>query len=237
MRVAIMQPYLFPYLGYFQLIAAADLFVLLDDAAYSRGGWTNRNVLAGRTGPQPFSFPVVRPHLGQRIDEVRLACPARTFAGFLKTLQTLYGRAPFFQAVMTIIRRSLSDPEGASLARLNARTLEDICRYIGISTPLISSARRHAGLTSRGAERVLAICAAEGATSYLNAEGGFGLYRASDFSARGIELRFLRHRPSPYPRGRGRFIERLSILDVMMFNDREEIRAMLAAREIVEGKV
>jgi hypothetical protein len=230
-----MQPYLFPYLGYFQLIHAVDRFVLLDDAAYSKGGWINRNVLAAHDRTQPFAFPVARPRLGQRIDDVRLADPARSIARFLKTLQSLYGGAPRFGEVMPLLRRVLA-AEDDRLAALIARSLDEICRYLGIGTPLCFSATRHAALTSRKSERVIDICRAEGATVYINSEGGQELYRPSDFAEAGIELRFLRHRPTPYDRSGGAFFERLSIIDVMMFNSPAALAVLLGAYDLVEGE-
>jgi hypothetical protein len=230
-----MQPYLFPYLGYFQLIHAVDRFVLLDDAAYSKGGWINRNVLAGRDRRQPFAFPVARPRLGQRIDDVRIADPARSVGRFLKTLQSLDGGAPCFGEVMPLLRRILA-VEDDRLAVLIARSLDEICRYLGIGTPLCSSAIRHATLMSRGSQRVIDICRAEGATVYINAEGGRELYRPGDFAAAGIALRFLEHRPTPYARSGGDFFERMSIIDVMMFNSPAAIAPLLGAYDLVEGE-
>jgi hypothetical protein len=229
-----MQPYLFPYLGYFQLIRAVDRFVLLDDAAYIRRGWINRNVLASRDRPQPFVFPVAQPPRGAPIRDVRLHGFDRSAARFRRTLTALYGRAPFFGPVTALVDEILATGSD-NLALLIRRSLDRLLPYLGMDTPLVSSGERHAAIATKGAARIIDICRAEGATDYVNPEGGTALYDPRDFAAQGIRLRFLRHRPVAYERFGGPFLERLSILDVLMFNAPEAVAAMLPAYDLLPG--
>lgn len=235
MKLAIMQPYLFPYLGYFQLLNAVDRFVLLDDAAHIRRGWVNRNALAGRDARQPFVFPVAYAPRDAAILDVRLHEPEQAARRFMRTLAHLYGQAPFYGPVSELISGILSGGE-ERLALVIRHSLERIAAYLGIATPIVSAAERHGEIRSRGARRILDICRAEGATTYLNPEGGTELYDPAPFAEAGIALRFLHHRPLPYDRRGGVFLERLSIVDAMMYNAPEAFGPLLGACDLVEGK-
>lgn len=235
MKLAIMQPYAFPYLGYFQLMSAVDRFVVLDTVSSGKHGWVNRNVVAGRAGPHRFTIPLDAHPSGMPIGDMTLHKQASHRGKLLKTLATLYGEAPLYPAVLPMLEDALGDCAGERLVDFVGRTLSVLRRYLRILTPLVRASERHSGLTTRGQDRVLDICVAEGATAYINAEGGIDLYDPSAFAARGIDLRFLVHDPRPYPRFGGPFIPRLSIIDVLMFNSAEQIQSLLQDFHLVRA--
>jgi len=217
MTVAIMQPYLFPYLGYFQLIAAADRFVIYDDVAFSRGGWINRNRLLDPDSGSPFwiTVPVGPP---DRIDLTEIASPGRWREKLLRRIEASYRTAPYFPTVWPMVEECLSSGETA-LGPYLSNTLRRTVAYLGIDTELVSSSQSHpASRDLSGADRVLAIAEAEGASTYLNAEGGTALYDAERFRSAGITLAFLHHQEIPYPQSLPGFAPRLSIIDAMMHN-------------------
>lgn len=228
MKLAIMQPYVFPYLGYFQLMSAADLFVLYDDAAFIKQGWINRNVLGARHGPQRFTLPVCRPRLGQPIADVKLYRPETFKRRLLATIESLYRRAPHYDLVRPVLEAAIG-AEGENLALYIEHTLNVLRSYLRIETPIVRSSQRHANCRQKGQARVIEICRAERAHTYINAEGGRQLYDEAAFRRQGIELLFLLHEPLPYRQNRAGFIPRLSIIDAMMFNSREELAQLLAA--------
>jgi hypothetical protein len=234
MKLAIMQPYAFPYLGYFQLINAVDLFVLYDDAAFIKQGWINRNVLGARHGPQRFTLPVCRPRLGQPISEITLYRPEASKRRLLATIESLYRRAPYYQRARPVLEAAIGAAE-ENLALYIKHGLEVLNTYLGIKTGLVRSSERHAGLRAKGEARVIEICRAEGAGTYINAEGGRGLYDEAAFQRHGIELRFLMHEPRPYPQNRREFMPRLSVIDAMMFNGPDEIAGLLAGYRLVKA--
>ncbi len=234
MKLAIMQPYAFPYLGYFQLINAADLFVLYDDAAFIKQGWINRNVLGARHGPQRFTLPVCRPRLGQPISEIKLYRAEASKRRLLTTIESLYRRAPHYERARPVLEAAIGAEE-ENLALYIKHALEVLNAYLGIGTELVRSSERHASFRAKGEARVIEICRAEGADTYINAEGGRGLYDESAFRSHDIALRFLVHEPRPYPQNRMEFMPRLSIVDAMMFNSPDEIAELLAGYRLVKA--
>lgn len=235
MIVSIMQPYFFPYLGYFQLIHASDAFVAYDTAQYSRGGWINRNRILGDGGPRWFTLPVAH-------DDITLPIHGRRYADadggarqqLLRKLDNQYRRAPHFAATMALLEPLLLDRE-ANVAAYNLRLLQGLCVHLGIGTRIELASRLPATDGLRGQDTVLALCRGLGATSYLNSIGGTALYSAEDFAREGLGLRFLRSDAPPYPQFAGDPVPGLSIIDVLMFNDRARIAAMLDRYNLVGG--
>lgn len=197
MKLGIMQPYAFPYLGYFQLINAVDLFVLYDDVAFEKQSWINRNALGARQGRQNFTLPVHKPRLGQPISEMRLSEPKINQRKLLRTIDVLYRRAPHYKQVMPVLESAIVHDD-ENLARYLRHSLDVVTAYLGVSTPLVRSSERHRQIALQGQERVIDICRTEGAQIYINAEGGRQLYDEAKFRRHGIDLRFLLHEPRPY---------------------------------------
>lgn len=230
-----MQPYFLPYLGYFQLMAAVDGFVIYDNVEYTKKGWINRNRILRNGEPVVFTLPLSKAsdHLDVRdrmiADSFDPAKLSNQFAG-------AYRKAPHFDQVMPHLTEILQYKDRNLFAFIR-HSIEVCCRYLGIATPLLVSSAIESQSALRGAERVMSICEQLGADRYTNPIGGLELYRPNDFAARGITLRFLRSRPDPYPQGGAAFQPYLSIIDVMMFNSKDEISAILKnGYDIVEGK-
>ena len=235
MKLALMQPYVFPYLGYFQLVHAVDLFVLYDDAAFRKQSWCNRNNLLGSHGAQRFTLPVRRPRMGQPICQVELHDPLRYQQRILRTIDVLYARTRGFKEARPVIEEAVSC-QSANLADYAVHSLSVLCRHLGIDTRLTRSSDQYRTLESKGQQRVIEVCRAETATVYINPEGGRHLYDPAAFRRAGMELKFLVHRPRPYPQSLPEFVPRLSIIDVMMWNGLAETRRKLADYEFADSK-
>ena len=234
MKLGIMQPYAFAYLGYFQLINAADLFVLYDDVAFEKQGWVNRNVLGARHGPQRFTLPVCKPRLGQTIIDMRLHEAKSHQRRLLKTVETLYRRAPYYEHARPVLERAIKN-DNDNLASYVCHSLEVLNEYLGLATPLLRSSEISHDRTLTGQQRVIEICRAQGAATYLNAEGGMQLYEEAVFKRQGVDLLFLVHETRPYRQNSSEFLPRLSIIDVMMFNSRQEIARLLGDYRLVRA--
>jgi hypothetical protein len=232
MTLAVMQPYLFPYLGYFQLIGAVDRFVIYDDVSYIKGGWINRNRwLVGGT-PAYFTFPVRDVSSFRRIGDMPLAEGGRWASKLLKTFRQEYGRAPYFAAAFALLEQIVTlDEQGVSHRAV--ASLRAVMGYLGITTPLVETSARYGNADLRGVGRVIDICRQEGAPQYVNSIGGQKLYDVATFAAAGIELRFLRSRPVEYRQFRKPFVPRLSVLDVIAFNPPESVRTYLQEYDLV----
>ncbi|HZQ59764.1 MAG TPA: WbqC family protein [Casimicrobiaceae bacterium] len=225
MKLAIMQPYFLPYIGYFQLIAAVDLFIVYDDIKYTKKGWINRNRMLRNGEPAVFSLPLRH---GSDALDIREREIAATFAPEKLLLQFAgaYRGAPHYAETRPLLEAVLGQRE-TNLFRFLHGALVRTCEHLGIRTPIriSSSVPMPAGLRSEA--RVLALCEAIGATTYINPIGGTELYARETFRSHGIDLKFLRTRPLPYAQSAGAFVPWLSIVDVLMFNRRDAVQTML----------
>lgn len=248
MRLAAMQSYFFPYLGYFQLIAAADKFLLYDNLNYIRQGWVHRNRirLKGR-GEFYCAPPLLGASSNVKIRDVRLD-PARHWPDrFLDLLGHNYKKAPFFSEVFPVIEQAVRLP-ATHLSVLNRHGILAVTQFLGIATPIAcddapcrpfeeaASAPHSPWLAALAREmqtpdiktlRVLHLCRLEQADAYLNPPGGRELYSRDIFAKNGVELQFLQPTLMPYPQQGDGFLPGLSILDVLMNCGREGTRLQL----------
>lgn len=233
MTLAIMQPYLFPYLGYFQLIAAADRFVFLDDVAFIKKGWIHRNRILVNGAAHTFTVPITDASQNRAICETRVAA-AFDPAKLLRTIELNYRKAPYFAAAYEIASAVFSHAH-ETISEMAKHSVRAVCGYLALSMPLIESSARYGNAELRGAERIRDITVRENAARYINPVGGTELYNEADFAAAGIELRFVKSRPHSYAQFGAPFVPWLSILDVLMFNSTAETRALLAGCDLVRA--
>lgn len=228
MKLAIMQPYLFPYLGYFQLIRAVDAFVVYDDVNYIKGGWINRNYILAKDDRQLITLPLKGASPNKLINQVEVGGPHK----ILRSLRHSYGKAPHFDAVYPIIENVLVQTE-TNLARFLDYQLRRICDYLGLRPQwhISSALNKNNGL--RGQDKVLSICEELGATHYINVPGGKTLYDQQSFVTRGLRLSFIQPRAVSYRQFGTGFVPGLSIIDVMMFNDLAQCAKLLDEYDLV----
>lgn len=228
MKLAIMQPYFFPYLGYFQLISSVDKFVIYDDVSFIKQGWINRNQLLSQGRPHLFSVPLSGVSSNRPIRETQVS--ERDFPRwrekFLRTIDQAYAKAPEYQNVRPFIA-SVLETTPSDIARLALRSIYSVAEYLGIDTSIEFSSSIYDNDELSAQTRVLDICRIENATLYVNAEGGRELYQHHAFNANNIDLRFIKCALRPYRQFENSFVAGLSILDVMMFNPIDEITGML----------
>lgn len=225
MKVAIMQPYFLPYIGYFQLIRAVDVFVVYDNIKYTKKGWINRNRFLLDGHNEVFSLPLKKASDTLDVNERSLA-PDFDRLKLLNRLAAAYRRAPCFETVLPLLQRILKHGED-NLFSFIYSSLHEICGWIGLDTPLIPSSTLQVNHSLAGQDRVLAICHHLGAEEYINAIGGRELYSRDEFAAHGINLQFLQSHLVEYRQFDRPFVPWLSILDVMMFNPPELISRQL----------
>lgn len=232
MNIAIMQPYLFPYIGYFQLIAAVDRFVIYDDVQWIKGGWINRNRIQIRGQPHFITIPVSAEGNLKPINQRRLAASFPEAAlKIMSQLLDAYRQAPYFKSVQDMVQRCLEfDTTNAS--ELVVHSLQEVCQYLNLQPHFIRSSELPP--TGRqGVERVIEITKGQGGRVYVNPIGGLDLYQSSQFAADGLELRFLRTLDVSYRQFRVPFIPSLSIIDVLMFNSPEQVQLLLRKFELI----
>jgi hypothetical protein len=226
MKLAVMQPYFLPYIGYFQLMAAVDKFVIYDDVQFIKGGWINRNriLLGGRE--HLFTAPLLGASPNRLICELKLVTKTDWRRKLLQTIEQAYRSAPHFSEVLPLLRQIITCPE-RPLNRYLVHSLERLKSHLEIPTKLITTAAVYRNHNLKGQERILDICRKEEAGVYVNATGGRGLYDSEAFRAQGTALRFLEPEIFAYDQGTTEFHPSLSIVDVLMFNARDQVQAFL----------
>lgn len=233
MKLAIMQPYFFPYIGYFQLIGLVDKFVAYDDVSYIRQGWINRNRILLNGKDHVVSVPLVDASSYRMIKDTLIHKDkyGAFKEKFSKTLLQSYGKAPFNGVVRELVQRVL-DSEGVSIGRLAINSLKAVCGYLGLQSAIVDTSAVYQNDHLHAQDRVLDICRKEGASVYVNPPGGAALYQKNVFAENGIELMFLKPKPISYRQYDNEFVPWLSIIDVLMFNPVEKVRAMLSEIEL-----
>jgi hypothetical protein len=227
MKVAIMQPYIFPYIGYFQLINAVDKFVVHDDVQYIQRGWINRNRILMNGKDALFTLPVRKAPVETPINEMYFAEGIqKEKAKILSQIQNSYRKAPFFSEVFPFIEQILKNPE-ENISIYITQQLQQICGFLAIETPFVLSSELQKNNTLKSEERVIEINQVLGSTHYINPIGGLELYHQEHFSTANLKLNFIKTKPTAYPQFNHDFMPYLSIIDVMMFNSVAEIKNLL----------
>ena len=220
--VAIMQPYFFPYIGYWQLMSAADQFVIYDNIQYTKKGWINRNRYLRNKGAETFTLPLKS---GSDFLEVRERFLSDDFnvqgKKILRKIESAYMKAPNFEEGYCLFK-SCIEYKDTNLFNFIFHSISKIKTYLGISTELVISSSINCDHSLKMEKRIQAICGALSATEYLNPTGGSELYSRDDFQSRGIELLFQKVGPVIYQQFDGNFVPGLSILDLIMFNKPED---------------
>ena len=234
MTLGIMQPYLFPYIGYFQLLAAVDRFVIYDDVTFIKQGWINRNRMLINGEATFFTVPLAHKSSAVAICETEISTAPehrRWVEKTLKSFDNAYRRAPEFATTYPLLERVFGKAT-ARISELAVDSIRAVAELLDIPTPIVETSSVYSNGHLHGEDRVIAICKAEGADRYVNASGGRELYAHGRFAAEGIDLRFLTPRPIEYPQFGDTFVPWLSIIDVMMFNPVARVREYLRACEV-----
>ncbi len=229
MKLAIMQPYFLPYIGYFQLIKAVDKYVIYDDVNFIKGGWINRNRILLNGSISMINVPMIGASPYKKINEIQVGTNKEKV---LLTIKQAYCKSPFFINVFPLINEIIRF-DSNNLALYITNSIIRIAEYLKIKTEFILSSQITKDNDLRGQDKVITICKLLGATSYYNAIGGLELYNKEDFSFENISLNFIKTNLIEYQQYNNEFIPFLSILDVLMFNSVEEINVMLNNYELI----
>lgn len=227
--IAIMQPYFFPYIGYWQLIHAVDVFVVGDSVHYIKHGWINRNRILGEGGqPQYFGIEVSHASCNRLISETKRVVSRKQAEYLCRVLKFYYGKAPHYNEAMEVIKPILLDEE-PDLTHYLVRGLRTVADYLGITTEFRLLSEVSDRWEYRAPEIIRRTCEHFGFTDYINPSGaGMGYYDKDAFREMGINLHFLRRNDDiRYKQRSDEFVPDLSIIDVMMYCSRDEIHDML----------
>jgi hypothetical protein len=217
-----MQPYFMPYLGYWQLIAAVDAFVIYDNIKYTKKGWINRNRFLLNGKETLFSLPLRKDSDFLNVNQRYLA-DSFNREDLINRFREAYRNAPEYSVFISILEDIIRYPS-ANLFDYIRYSIEKVCAYLELKTQVIVSSSIDCDHSLKAAERVLAICKSLGADTYINPPGGKELYTKTDFNRQGLNLKFLEPHYTEYSQSGDSFIPWLSILDVAMCNQAEQVK-------------
>lgn len=227
MKIAIMQPYFMPYIGYFQLINAVDKFVIYDNIKYTKKGWINRNRILVNAKDQYISLPLKKDsdylNINERVLSDSWLIERRKL---LNKLKASYAKSPFYSSVIILLEDILNHSE-KNLFNFIFNSVEKVCYYLDIETSLIKSSSLDIDNSLKGALKVIEICNCLKSSSYLNPIGGIDLYNKNEFLRNYIDLSFLKSDEIIYNQFKNNFLPFLSIIDILMFNSKSDIRVFL----------
>lgn len=232
MILGIMQPYFLPYLGYWQLLAAVDRFVVYDDVQYIKGGWINRNRIKIGDQVKYMSLQLDGASPNRRISDIELLDDHGWRGKLQRTVEQNYAAAPFFRETVQLFRDILGFAE-RDLSGFLVNQLKLVAEHLAIDTEIVETSRHYCNDSIKGPARVIDVCRRENATIYINSAGGRDMYFPESFAAAGVELRFYSMKPLEYAQGKGAFQPCLSVLDVLMWLGRAETRRLLSEVNIV----
>lgn len=248
MTIAIMQPYIFPYIGYFQLVYASDVFVFYDDVNFINRGWINRNRILLGGAEHLLTVPCKDASQNKLIMDIAVTDDAKAIAKLINTIKMAYTKAPHFNEVFPIVERILSQalqlpitqylpssvfptidievvkkPLQISIADMAIDSVVSICNYLGIERDFKLSSVSYDNRALKKADRLIDICHKENIKNYVNAAGGKAIYTKDYFAERGIKIDFLNAKLVAYTQFNNSFVPWLSIIDILMFNSKDEI--------------
>lgn len=217
------QPYLFPYIGYWQLINIANVFVLSDSMQYIKKGYINRNYILINGERHRYTLEVLGVHSDTLINEIRVGNNATKI---LKSIFNAYKKAPYFEEIYPMLEQIFLNNE-KNLAKYVGYSIERVARYLEMDTTFIYLNDLQGKTSLRAQDRTIDICKKLNADQYINSIGGQKLYSKEAFKDHGIKLNFIKTELIEYRQFQNEFVPNLSIIDVLMFNSIEEIKVML----------
>ena len=233
MKVAIMQPYFMPYIGYFQLINAVDKFVIYDNIQFTKKGWIHRNRILSNGDETIITLPLKKDSDYLNVSERYLGEESKIMRNKItRKIRNDYQRAPFYNDIFPIIEKIFNYSDNNLFKFIN-HSLIEIITYLKIKTEILTSSELPIDHALKSQDKVIALCKHLRATSYINPYGGKNLYSKEIFLNHNLDLLFLKSKSISYRQFDNIFIPWLSIIDVMMFNNRNDVLIMLNNYELI----
>lgn len=230
-KIAIMQPYIFPYLGYWQLMKAVDTFVIFNDVNFIKKGWIHRNNILVSGEKHMFTLPLQKASQNKKINEIDLSEGENWREKLLRSIFLSYKKAPMFSEVYKLLEDVINHTEN-NLSSFLENQLRKVNSYLDIDTQVLTS-DEYDNQDLKGQARILDICKKESSNHYINPIGGQELYDSKIFREEDISLSFIKTNPWEYKQFKKEFVPWLSMIDILMFNTKEEINIALDQYELI----
>ena len=233
MKLAIMQPYFLPYIGYWQLLNMVDKFVVYDNIKFTKVGWINRNNILINNMAYLFSLSLKKDSDFLNINERYLANNSLTnTTKILRQIENSYKKAPFFHYAFPLVE-SIFKNKNTNLFNYIYDSITKICFYLNIETEIIVSSSIDVDHNLKGQEKVISISKKLKAETYVNPPGGIDLYERERFKQEGLKLNFIKPELNKYQQYNNKFVSKLSIIDVIMYNSVDNVKNKLNDYKIV----
>lgn len=226
LTAAVMQPYFYPYIGYYHLVSAVDTFVVFDDVNFIKKGWINRNNILLNGEAHLFTLSIKDLSQNKKINESFIFEPVTTKTKVLNLIRNAYAKAPFFEETFETLKTLILNPED-NIALYNMENLRGLSNYLGLKAKFVLSSEIKHNYEEKGQNKILSILKSLGASTYVNAVGGKELYVADDFKKNDIDLFFVNSGQVKYQQYGENFLSHLSIIDVLMFNGKKHTQELL----------
>ena len=230
-KTAIMQPYFFPYIGYWQMMNAVDDFVVYDDVNYIKNGWVNRNNILLNSQKHLVTVPLSGASPFLLINQIKV-CQDKKREKLLKTIEQAYKKAPFFSEIFPIVFNTVMYPSEFIVDALYF-SIKEISSFLEMKTNLILSSTLAKKNELKGKDKVINVCQLLNTDVYINAIGGLKLYDKNDFKQNNIDLYFIKTNDISYPQFGKEFVSGLSIIDVLMFNSKLDVQKLLSEYTLI----
>ena len=218
MKTAIMQPYIYPYMGYYQLIHSVDKFIILDDVNFIKKGWIHRNNLSDG---KLFTIPIIKASQNKKINDTMCMMDELWVKKFYNRIEHLYSKSRNYEIILPLLKKDIKE-DSKNISSLNFKTLKTFCEYLEIKTEIIESSSIYSAGSLKGQDRIIDICKKEKTQTYINAIGGRDLYEHSVFESRGLNLKFIKTN----------FVSYDSMLTLFMTHDKEYLISELNNYEL-----
>lgn len=219
-----MQPYFFPYIGYYQLFSAVDEFVFYDDVNFIKRGWINRNDFLVHGNKKKITIPVEKASQNNLIMNTYSALSQAEETKILKNIEITYKKAPHFEEAFPIFKNVISlSTRKTPISEVSALSIKLVAEYLNLSTQVSYSSKKfQESKVLEKADRLISICHKQGISNYLNPINGRDLYDKNYFKSKNINLKFIQPKVIEYQQFQNKQIDNLSIIDVLMFNSVNE---------------
>ena len=232
MKIGIMQPYFFPYLGYWQTIKAVNKFVVYVDVNYIKGGWVNRNNILVNGNAHLITLALKDASPNKKINEIEILDSFKNKTKILSSIRNSYSRAPYFQNTFKLLEDIINFQEN-NLGLFLFNQIMAVSSFLNLNTELILSSEINNEKDLKADTKVIQICNHLKGVEYINAIGGQDLYSKKVFKNNNIDLYFIKMGDIKYNQNSNQFISNLSIIDLLMFNSKDEVNRMLDNFELI----
>ena len=214
MKVVISQPMFFPWVGMFEQIALADVYVHYSDVQFSKGSFTNRVQIKTEKGSHWLTVPLGKVSLGQRINEVRIDDTRAWRADHIRMLLASYGEAPCVDEMMSLVR-GVYTRNYETIAELSEASLSAVCDYFDLLRGRRFVHIDALSIPGASSRRVLDVVHAVGGTEYITGHGARNYLDHALFARERVSVSYMDYRKVPYEQLHGAFTPFVSILDLI----------------------